>query len=92
MSAVSSEHPPAPLSRAISGKSRLAAAGETTPLMLDVPGHFRDLPMFLDTAQRLRSGRWKAMVEAIVSKASRAHNNQRKLSLGESLGTFIRFA
>jgi hypothetical protein len=46
--------------------------GEATPLMLDVPGHFRDLPLFLDTAERLKSGRWKAMMEAVVSKARSA--------------------
>lgn len=52
-----------------SGKSR-GSAVETTPLMLDVPGHFHDPPMFLDTERRLKGGRWKATVEALFSKAS----------------------
>lgn len=65
--ATDSSLPTRPASRGVSGRSK--APAETTPLMLDVPGHFRDLPMFLDTEQRLKSGRWKAMVEAVVSKA-----------------------
>lgn len=63
--------PAMPVSRHQSAKSRM---GEATPLMLDVPGHFRDLPMFMDTAVRMKSGRWKAMMEAVVSKARSLHS------------------
>ena len=44
---------------------------EGTPLMLDAPlteGH--RLPMFLDKSHALSSGRWKALMEAVVSKVS----------------------